>query len=124
MIQSKRFILSVFILSTAFLLTLTSCSLFGSKKEKAEKVPPDKIVTVEGMETIKGVNPSKSETPPSKKPPTPTTPLRKETDPNVASAAPRPSYSPSLPFLQVSLKRKVGILNFENHTSYKEEKIG
>jgi len=127
MIQNKRFILSIFILSTLFLLILTSCSnlpLIGSKKEKAEKVPPEKIVTVEGMETIKGVNPSKAETPPSKKPSPPATPSKKEAEPNVASVAPRPLYSPSLPFLQITLKRKVGILNFENHTSYKEEKIG
>jgi len=87
-------------------------------------VPPGKIVTVEGMETIKGVNPSKSETPSSKKPPPPPTPAKKETEPNVASVAPRPLYSPSLPSLQISLKKKVGILDFENHTSYKEETIG
>jgi hypothetical protein len=127
MIQNKEFILSVFILSTAFLLTLTSCSnlpFIGSKKEKAEKVSPEKIVTVEGMETIKGVNPSKAETPSSKKPPPPATPAKKEAETHVASTSARPSYSPSLPFLQISLKRKVAILNFENNTSYKEEKIG
>ena len=127
MIQNKRFILSIFILSTLFLLILTSCSnlpLIGSKKEKAEKVPPEKIVTVEGMETIKGVNPSKSETPSSKKPPTPPTPSKKGTEPNVVSTSPRPSYSPPLPLFQMGLKRKVAILNFENNTSYKEEKIG
>jgi hypothetical protein len=128
MIQNKRFIASIFILSTIFLLTLTSCSnlpFIGSKKgEKGEKVPSGKIVTVEGMETIKGVNPSKSETPSSKKPPTPATPAKKETEPNVASAPSRPLYSPSLPFLQINLKRKVAILDFENNTSYKEEKIG
>lgn len=127
MIQNKRFITSISILSTIFLLILASCSnlpLFGSKKEKAEKVPPGKIVTVEGMETIKGVNPSKAEKPSSKKPPAPATPSRKETEPNVASVPPRPLYSPSLPFLQISLKRKVAILSFENQTSYKEEKIG
>jgi hypothetical protein len=120
MIQNKRFIVSIFILSSTFLLILTSCA-GGSK---TEKVPPEKIVTVEGMETIKGANPSKAETPPSKKPSPPATPLKKEAEPNVASVVPRPLYSPSLPFLQISLKRKVGILNFENNTSYKEEKIG
>jgi flagellar basal body-associated protein FliL len=55
MIQNKRFIVSIFILLTIFLFILASCSnlpLIGSKKEKAEKVPPEKIVTVEGMETI------------------------------------------------------------------------
>jgi hypothetical protein len=124
MIQNKRSILRIFILSTSLLLILTSCSLFGSKKEDKLKVPPDRIVTVEGMETIKGVNQPKSETSSSKKPSTPATPAKKETPPNVASVSPRPSYSPSLPFPQISLKRKVAILSFENHTSYKEEKIG
>ena len=128
MIRNKRLVLSIFILSATLLLILTSCSLFGSKKDKTEKVPPDKIVTVEGMETIKGVNPSKPETPPSSKPPTPAPPAKKEAAPNVASVSPRPSYSPpytpSLPLFQTGLKRKVAILEFENNTSYKEEKIG
>jgi hypothetical protein len=82
MIQNREFIASVLILSTASLFFLASCSnlpLIGSKKEDKLKVPPDKIVTVEGMETIKGVNPSKPETPPSNKPSTPTAPVKKET---------------------------------------------
>ncbi len=127
MTQNKRSIASVMILSAAFLMILSSCSnlpLIGSKKEKGEKLPPGKTVTVEGMETIKGVNPSKEEPPPPRKPSTPTAPVKKDAKPSVASTAPRPSYSPSLPFLQVSLRRKVAILNFENNTSYKEEKIG
>ena len=129
MIRNTRSIASVLILSAAFLLILSSCSnlpLIGSKKvEKVEKLPSVKTVTVEGMETAKGVNTSKPDTSPSKKPPPPTTPAKKETtEPNVASTAPRPLYSPSLPFLQVSLRRKVAILDFENNTSYKEEKIG
>jgi hypothetical protein len=127
MIQNREFIASVLILSTASLLFLTSCSnlpLIGSKKEDKLKVPPEKIVTVEGMETIKGVNPSKPETPPSNKPSIPTAPVKKETAPNVASAPPRPLYTPSLPLFQTGLKRKVAILDFENNTSYKEEKIG
>jgi hypothetical protein len=125
MTKNKKFKSSPFILATVFFLT--SCSnlpLIGSKKEKAEKVPPEKIVTVEGMETIKGVPPSNSEAPSSKKPPTPAVPAKKEAAPNVASVPPRPLYSPSLPFLQISLKRKVAILSFENDTTYKEEKIG
>ncbi|HVP80518.1 MAG TPA: hypothetical protein VMV04_21750 [Thermodesulfobacteriota bacterium] len=130
MIQNKRRVSRIFILSCAFLLILTSCSLFGSKKD-TEKVSPDKIVTVEGMETIKGTNPTKSDTSSPKKPPpapppaTPAPPARKEAAPNVvASSPPRPSYTPSLPLFQTGLKRKVAILTFENNTSYKEEKIG
>ncbi len=130
MIPNKEVTLSALILSTAFLFFLTSCSnlpLIGSKKKDTLKVPPDKIVTVEGMETIKGVNQPKAETSSPKKPPTPVTPVppaKKEAPPSVASVSPRPSYSPSLPFLQTGLKRKVAILDFENNTSYKEEKIG
>jgi hypothetical protein len=127
MIKNKRFIVSGFILPTAFLFAMASCSnlpLIGSKKGDKEKVPPGKIVTVEGMETIKGVNPSKSDTPASKKPPAPATPAKKEAETHVVSTSPRPSYSPPLPLFQTGLKRKVAILNFENNTSYKEEKIG
>ncbi len=123
MIQNKRLVLSIFILSCAFFLILTSCS--GSKKE--EKVSPDKIVTVEGMETIKGTNPPKSEPASPKKTPAPASPAppaKREAPPQVASSPPRPSYTPSLPLFQTSLKRKVAILTFENNTSYKEEKIG
>src|SRR4030042_3755649 len=121
MIQNKEFVLSVFILSTVSLFFLTSCS---SKTGDKLKVPPDKIVTVEGMETIKGVNQPKSETSSSKKPQAPETPAKKEVPPTVASAPPRPLYSPSLPLFQTGLRRKVAILTFENNTSYKEEKIG
>jgi hypothetical protein len=127
MIQNKKFIVSIFIFSTVFLFTLTSCAnlpLIGKKKdEKVEKLPPGKTVTVEGMETIKGANPPKSETS-SKKPSTPTTPTKKEAETKVASAPPRPFYSPSLSFFQMGFKKKVAILDFENNTTYKEEKIG
>jgi hypothetical protein len=125
MTQNKKFIVTIFIFSTTFLFTLTSCSgLFGSKKdEKIVKLPEGKTVTVEGMETIKGVNPPKSETPSSKKTST-TPPAVKETETKVASAPSRPLYSPSAPFFQMGFKKKVAILDFENNTSYKEEKIG
>jgi flagellar basal body-associated protein FliL len=127
MIQNKKSIVSIFIFSTVFLFTLTSCAnlpLIGKKKdEKVEKLPPGKTVTVEGMETIKGANPPKSETS-SKKPSTPTTPTKKEAETKVASAPPRPFYSPSLSFFQMGFKKKVAILDFENNTTYKEEKIG
>ncbi len=128
MTKNKKFRRNLFIFSTAFFLFLTSCSnlpLIGSKKrDKLEKIPPEKIVTVEGMETIKGVHPSKPETPSSKKPPPPAAPAKKEAAPDVASVPSRPLSSPPLSFLQISLRRKVAILNFENNTSYKEEKIG
>jgi hypothetical protein len=126
MTQNRKFIVTIFIFSTAFLFTLTSCSnLFGSKKdEKIEKLPAGKTVTVEGMETIKGVNPSRSETSSSKKTPPPTTPTMKETETKVASTPSRPLYSPSLPLFQMGFKKKVAILDFENNTTYKEEKIG
>ena len=126
MTQNKKFIVTLFIFSTAFLFTLPSCStLFGSKKEeKIEKLPTTKTVTVEGMETIKGVNPPKPESPSSKNPSTPTPPTVKGTESKVASTPPRPLYSPSLPLFQVGLKKKVAILDFENQTAYKEEKIG
>ena len=123
MIQIKKSIVTIFIFLLAFVFILNSCSIFGTKK-KEEKIPAGKTVTVEGMETIKGMNPSKEETSASKKPPAPTTLPKKETETKVASAPSRPLYSPSLPIFQVGLKRKVAILDFENNTSYKEEKIG
>jgi hypothetical protein len=126
MTQKKKFIVTQFIFLTAFLFTLTSCSnLFGSKnEEKIEKLPPVKTVKVEGMETVKGVNPPKPETPSSKNPATPTPPAVKPTETKVASSPPRPLYSPSLPLFQTGLRKKVAILDFENQTTYKEEKIG
>jgi len=120
MVRHRKKFFGGFLLLTVFFFLLISCS--GPKKE--EKMPGGKTVTVEGMETIKGVNPPKSETPPSKQPTTPTNPVKKETETRVASAPARPLYSPSVPFFQMGFKRKVAILDFENSTSYKEEKIG
>jgi hypothetical protein len=122
--QNKKLIASILIFLTAFLFALTSCSLFGKKDDKVEKLPPGKTVTVEGMETVKGVNPPKSETSSSKKVPPPTNPVKKESETKVASAPPRPLYSPPLPFFQMGFKKKVGILDFENNTTYKEENLG
>jgi hypothetical protein len=42
----------------------------------------------------------------------------------VASTPTRPFSSSPLPFFQMGFKRKVVILDFENHSPYKEEKIG
>jgi len=123
-IRDQRYILFIFICLIAFLLLLTACSslpLIGKKKEeKVDKLPEGKTVTVEGMEKIKGVNPPKPESPPSKKPSSQPAP-KKEPETKVA---PRPFYSPSLPFFQVGFRRKVVILDFENKTTYKDEKIG
>ena len=126
MAQNKKFIVTISIFSIALFFALTSCSnLFGSKKEeKIEKLPAGRTVTVEGMETIKGVNPPKSETPPPKKPSTLTPPAVKGTETKVASTSPRPLYSPSLSPFQMGFKKKVAILDFENNTTYKDEKIG
>lgn len=127
MIQDKKSMLTIFIFLIAFLFILNSCSslpLIGTKKkEKEEKTPAGKTVTVEGMETIKGVNPPKQEVSASKKPPAPATPSKKETEAKAASAPPRPLYSSTLPIFQVGFKKKVAILDFENNTTYKEEKI-
>jgi hypothetical protein len=128
MIQNREKFLSLSVFLTALLFLITSCSnlpLIGKKEEKIEKLPEGRTVTVEGMETIKGVNPPRSETPPPPtRPSVPTPPVRKETETQVASAPPRPMYSPSVPFFQMGFKKKVAILDFENNTSYKQEKIG
>jgi len=128
MIRNRKNLLSIFIFFTAVLFLFTSCSnipFIGKKKEdKAEKLPAGKTVTVEGMETVKGVNPPKSEAPPAKKPATQPTLPKKEDETKVASTPTRPFYSPTLPFFQLGFKRKVAILDFENKTTYKDEKIG
>jgi len=127
MIRNKENVLFLSVFLTALLFLMTSCAnlpLIGKKEEKIEKLPEGRTVTVEGMETIKGVNPPKSETPSSKKPPAPTLPTKKEIETSFASPPTRPLYSPSVPFFQMGFKKKVAILDFENNTSYKEEKIG
>lgn len=118
---------NLFFLSSALfilLVFLSSCSnlpLIG-KKEKKDQLPEGKTVTVEGMETVKGTNPPKAE-PPSKKPPS-QPPSRTERETTVASMPSRPLYTPSLPFFQLGFKKKVAILDFDNRSTYKEERIG
>jgi len=128
MIRNRKNLLSILIFFTAVLFLLTSCSnipLIGKKKEdKTEKLPAGKTVTVEGMETVKGVNPPKSEASPAKKPATQPALPKKEDETKVASTPTRPFYSPALPFFQLGFKRKVAILDFENKTTYKDENIG
>ena len=126
MVLYRKNIFTILLVLTAILFLLSSCSnlpLIGTKKEKKDPFPEAKTVTVEGMETVKGVNPPKTETPPTRKPSVqPSAPkTEKET---VVSLPPKPFYSPALPFFQAGFKRKVAILDFENKTTYKEEKIG
>src|SRR3989304_6805307 len=127
MIQKKRTLLTFSIFSILLIFSLTSCAnlpLIGKKKEeKTEKVPAGKTVTVEGMETIKGVNPPKPETPPSKKTQVQTPVPKKEPEVKVSSAPARPFYGSSIPFFQFCFKRKVVVLDFENMTTYTDEKI-
>jgi len=126
--RTGKHFLPGFVFFIALLLLLSSCSnlpLIGKKKEgKVDKLPEGKTVTVEGMEEIKGVNPPKPEAPPSKKPSVQPTAPKKEPETKVASIPSRPFYSPPLPFSQLGFKRKVVILEFENKTTYKDEKIG
>jgi hypothetical protein len=127
MIRNRKNLLFLFLFLTSLLFLMTSCSnlpLIGKKKEeKGDKFPEGKTVKVEGMETIKGTNPPKTETTPSKKPPGPPTP-KKEPETKIASIPTRPFYSPPLPLFQLGFKRKVVILDFENKTTYTDEKIG
>jgi hypothetical protein len=127
MIPSGKDCIKIFIFTIVLLFLLSSCSnlpLIGKKKEKVDKLPEGKTVTIEGMEKIKGVNPPKAEIPPSKKNPTQAAMPTRETETKVASAPTRPFQGSSLPFFQLGFKRKVVILDFENQTTYKDEKIG
>jgi hypothetical protein len=126
MIRYKKDCLTIFIFATGLLFLLSSCSnlpLIGKKKEKVHKLPEVKTVTIEGMENIKGVNPPRPENPPSKRPSAPAT-SKKEPETKVASIPTKPFQGSSLPFFQLGFKRKVVILDFENQTTYKDEKIG
>jgi len=119
---------SLFFLSSilfSLLLFSSSCSnlpLIGKKEKKKDQLPEGKTVTVEGMETVKGTNLPKAEPPPKKSPSQP--PSRTERETAIASIPPRPSYIPPLPFFQLGFKKKVAILDFDNRSTYKEERIG
>ena len=126
MIRYGKILILLSLLTTGVFL-LTSCSnlpLIGKKEQKVEKLPEGRTVTVEGMERVKGINPSKSETSTSEKQPTQPLAPKKETETQVSSVPTRPFPSSPLPFFQVGFKRKVAILDFENKTTYQEEKIG
>ena len=133
MILCRKQIFFALTLPTGILFLLNGCSslpIIGKKKEKEpDKVPAGKTVSIVGMDQVKGVNPPRSETQtPSKKPstpvPAPKTESAKETkETKIASAPARPFSSP-LPLFQSGYRKKIVILDFENKTTYKEEKIG
>jgi hypothetical protein len=134
MIQKRKKLFHIFIFLTFSVFLLISCSslpLIGKKEEKkTEKLPEGKTVKVEGMETVKGVNPARPDAPPTKKPGPEPVP-KKEPETRVTSVPTRPFAgaplgfeSQRLPFLQMGFKKKVAILDFENKTTYQEEKIG
>jgi hypothetical protein len=122
-------VLNVLLLGIGVLFLLSSCST-GKKEEKKGETPQGKTVTVDGMETVKGVNPAKSDAPsPDKKPPAPTAPpvvSKTDTQSPMASFPAKPSYSyaPPLSFMAPGFRKKVVILDFENKTTYQEENIG
>jgi hypothetical protein len=129
MIPKKKNLLRVLLLTTVFCFLLSSCSsipFFGKKEEKKEKdVPAGKTVDVDGMETVKGVNPpAKPPAPAAKKPEPPPPPASARTESRLSSSPPRPSYAPPLSFFSTGFRKKVVILDFENKTTYREEKIG
>ena len=127
--RKNLFLMLIFITALSFLLS--ACSLFGKKKTTKDDVPAEgRTVKIESMETIKGVNPPTSEdsSPPKKPSPSPTiTPPPQPAPPKPPQTAwlpPRPPYSPSLPYFDVGFKKKIAVLDFENKTTYQEEKIG
>lgn len=127
MIRERKNLISFLVFLTAVLLILASCSnlpLIGKKKGEKDKIPEGKTVRVEGMEGYKGVNPPKPESPPPQKPSAPAPLPKKEPETRIASAPSRHFYGPALPFFQMGFKKKVAILDFENNTTYKDEKIG
>jgi hypothetical protein len=129
MFRNRRGLFFKLGIPVAILFFITSCAdlpLIGKKKEeKPAKQPAGPTVSIEGMETIKGVNPARPETAsPSKKGAAQPAPTRKEADIRVSSLPSKPLLSPSLPFFQTGFKKKVAVLDFENNTTYTEEKIG
>ena len=130
MIRNKKTFIHIFVLIIGLLFSLNACSslpIIGKKKEKEpEKAATGKTVSIEGMEQVKGVNPPKAETPATSKQPSTQTPppkIERDKEPRVASVPTRP-FSSSLPFFQTGYKKKIVVLDFENKTTYKEEKIG
>ncbi len=112
------------LVSIVLIFLLNACAnlpLIGKKKSE-EKLPEGKTIRVEGMETIKGVNPPLAEKPPETKPTPP--PPKKEPEPRITSIPTRSFYGAPLPFFHMGLKKKIIVLDFENRTTYSEEKLG
>ncbi len=129
MIRERKILACVVLLAVTLSFLLCSCSsipFFGKKDEKKKEekkdVPQGKTVGVEGMETVKGVNPPTTDTAPAAKKPAPAPPPRIESRSTPSPA--RPSYAPPSSFFSSGLKKKVVILDFDNRTTYREEKIG
>ena len=122
-------VLNVLLLGIGVLFLLASCST-GKNEEKKGETPQGKTVTVDGMETVKGVNsPKPDASSPDKKPPAPTAPpvvSKTDTQSPMPSfpATPSYSYAPPLSFMGPGFRKKVVILDFENKTTYQEENIG
>jgi hypothetical protein len=120
--EHRKKFLNCLLIATLFVFLLTSC-----KSNPTPKTSDANTVTVDGMETVKGVNQPKAETPsPTKKPaaPPPSIPPKTGGESQTASVPTRPLYSSPLPFFAAGFKKKVAILDFENKTTYQEEKIG
>ena len=118
----RKNILNCLLILTLFVFLLTSC-----KSNPTPKTSDAQTVTVDGMETVKGVNQPKAETPsPAKKPvpPPPSVPPKTGRESQTASVPTRPLYGSPLPFFTAGFKKKVAILDFENKTTYQDEKIG
>jgi hypothetical protein len=131
MFLRRRTLFYTIILLTSLSFFLMSCSLFGKKKATKDDVPAEgKTVRIDSLETVKGVNPPTPETSsqPNNPSPSPTiTPLPKPAPPKppqTASLPPRLPYSPSLPYFETGFKKKVAVLDFDNKTTYQDEKIG
>lgn len=130
MIRSRKSVFHTIALFAFLSFLLTSCSglpLIG-KKTKTSEVSDGKTVSMDQLENIKGVNPPKQDAPaaqkkPSSPPPAPSLPPK---SPQTVSAPPSraPSYSLPMSFFQAGLKKKLVVLDFENKTTYQEEKIG
>jgi curli biogenesis system outer membrane secretion channel CsgG len=124
MILCRKQIFFALTLTTGILFLLNGCSslpIIGKKKEKEpDKVSAGKTVSIVGMDQVEPQTPSKKPSTPAPVA-APKTEAAKET--KIASAPTRPFSSP-LPLFQSGYRKKIVILDFENKTTYKEEKIG
>jgi hypothetical protein len=132
MLSHGKNCLNCLVIATLLVFLLTSCNsnipIIGKKKEEpTAKTSDANTVTVDGMETVKGVNPPKAETSSPAKTPSPTPPSappKTGRESQTASVPTRPFYGSPLPFFPAGFKKKVAVLDFENKTTYQQEKIG